>query len=128
MHLRVEQSAWNFWPYFFGVVAIGVILTGMFNTAGGSLLIAFLFHAQMNGPGWPDAQPWDMVCFVLVAIGVVWVHQHTMLRRDTGCTGALLGDDPAVTETATSFEQRSSGQRLDPTATTPRPPRGGEPR
>ena len=55
-----KQSAWSFWPFFFGVVAIGVILTPMFNAAGGSLLVAVLFHAQMNGPAWPDAQPWDM--------------------------------------------------------------------
>ena len=50
------------------VVAISVILTPMFNAARGSLLVAALFHAQMNGPAWPDAQPWDMLGFVLVAV------------------------------------------------------------
>ena len=53
------QSAWPFGPYFIGVVAITVILTPMFNAARGSILIAALYHFQMNGPAWPDAQPWD---------------------------------------------------------------------
>ncbi|WP_123919521.1 hypothetical protein [Georgenia muralis] len=52
-----KQSAWDFWPFFFGVIAISVILTPMFNAARGSLLVAFVFHAQMNNPLWPDAQP-----------------------------------------------------------------------
>jgi membrane protease YdiL (CAAX protease family) len=89
-----KQSAWSFWPYFFGVIAIGVILTALFNAAGGSLLIAFLFHAQMNGPAWPDAQPWDMVGFVLVALVVVWAKREAMLRRGSGSTDVLLGPAP----------------------------------
>ena len=90
-----KQSAWSFWPFFFGVVAIAVILTPMFNAAGGSLLVAALFHAQMNGPAWPDAQPWDMLGFVLVAIVVVWVNRATMLRRGSGATDVLMrGDEP----------------------------------
>ena len=89
-----KQSAWSFWPYFFGVIAIGVILTAMFNAAAGSLLIAFLFHAQMNGPAWPDAQPWDMVGFVLVALVVVWANRHTMLGNARGATDVLLTPEP----------------------------------
>jgi hypothetical protein len=89
-----KQSAWSFWPYFFGVIAIGVILTAMFNAAAGSLLIAFLFHAQMNGPAWPDAQPWDMVGFVLVALVVVWANRHTMLGTARGSTDVLLTPEP----------------------------------
>ncbi len=89
-----KQSAWSFWPYFFGVIAIGVILTALFNAAGGSLLIAFLFHAQMNGPAWPDAQPWDMAGFVLVALAVVWANRAAMLRTGSGSTDVLLADGP----------------------------------
>ena len=107
-----KQSAWSFWPYFFGVIAIGVILTAMFNAAGGSLLIAILFHAQMNGPAWPDAQPWDMVGFVLVAITVVWFNRHTMLRRDSGATAVLLGEEPGTDESGVPPTQTSLGPRL----------------
>jgi uncharacterized protein len=93
-----KQSAWSFWPYFFGVIAIGVILTAMFNAASGSLLVAFLFHAQMNGPAWPDAQPWDMVGFVVVALLVVWANRATMLRRGSGSTDVLLADQAFADE------------------------------
>jgi membrane protease YdiL (CAAX protease family) len=94
-----KQAAWSFGPYVVGVVAIGVILTAMFNAAAGSLLIAFLFHAQMNGPAWPDAQPWDMFGFAVVAVVVVWVNRAHMLRRGEGATSILLlpasaGSDP----------------------------------
>ncbi|HEY0646013.1 MAG TPA: type II CAAX endopeptidase family protein [Nocardioides sp.] len=85
-----KQSAWSFGPFFLGVVAISVILTAMFNAAHGSLLVAVLFHAQMNGPAWPDAQPWDMYGFVLVAVLVVLLNRRTMLARGSGSTDVLL--------------------------------------
>ena len=91
-----KQAAWSIGPFFLGVVAISVILTGMFNAARGSLLVAALFHAQMNGPAWPDAQPWDMFGFVLVAVAVVWLNRHTMLSRGTGATDVLWSGDGPV--------------------------------
>jgi uncharacterized protein len=42
------QSAWAFGPYFLGMVSICMILTTLFNAARGSLLVAFLFHFQVN--------------------------------------------------------------------------------
>ncbi|WP_374457423.1 CPBP family intramembrane glutamic endopeptidase [Nocardioides sp.] len=86
-----KQSAWSFGPFFLGVVAISVILTAMFNAARGSLLVAVLFHAQMNGPAWPDAQPWDMYAFVAVAVLVLLVNRRSMLTRGSGATDVLLG-------------------------------------
>ena len=47
---RQSQSAWSFGPYLVAVVAISVIVTPMFNAAGGSILIAALFHFQVNNP------------------------------------------------------------------------------
>ena len=94
-----KQAAWNFWPFFFGVIAISVILTPMFNAAGGSLFVAVLFHAQMNGPAWPDAQPWDMLGFVLVAVIVTWVNRNTMLHRGGGAT-AVLADEATAEPSA----------------------------
>ena len=89
-----KQAEWNFAPFFFGVVAISVILTPMFNAARGSLLIAVIFHAQMNGPAWPDAQPWDMLGFVIVAIVVVLVNRKSMLTRGAGAANVLLAAVP----------------------------------
>jgi hypothetical protein len=66
----------------------------MLNAAGGSLLVAVLFRAQMNGPAWPDAQPWAMVGFVLGAVVVTWVNRRTMLDRDAGAPQVLAVDRP----------------------------------
>ncbi|WP_262107928.1 CPBP family intramembrane glutamic endopeptidase [Arthrobacter sp. Marseille-P9274] len=84
-----KQSEWEFLPFFFGVVAISVILTPMFNAARGSLLVAFLFHAQMNNPVWPDAQPWDMWLFVTAALVVAVVNRKALFDRSMGATGIL---------------------------------------
>lgn len=84
------QSAWSFGPYFVAVVAISLILTPMFNAARGSLLIAVLYHFQMNNPAWPDAQPWDTLLFAAVAFGVVLLNRKAMLLRDGVVTEVLM--------------------------------------
>lgn len=84
------QSNWSFPAFFLGVVAISVIMTPMFNAAGGSLLVMVLFHFQTNGPAWPDAQPWDSVIFVAVAAVVVFLNRGTMFRRGSGATDVLM--------------------------------------
>jgi hypothetical protein len=84
------QSSWSFPAFFIGVVAISVIMTPMFNAAGGSLLIPVLFHFQVNGPAWPDAQPWDTVVYVLAAGIVVLLNRRTMFRRGGGATDVLM--------------------------------------
>lgn len=83
------QSSWSFPAFFFGVVALSVIITPMFNAAGGSILVAVLFHFQVNGPLWPDAQPWDTILFAVVALVVVWWNRHTMFDRKAGATQLL---------------------------------------
>ena len=91
-----KQSGWAFWPFFLGVVAISVILTPMFNAARGSLLVAALFHAQMNNPVWPEAQPWDMWVFVTVAVVVAVVNRKALLDRDTAATAIVMSKDDAA--------------------------------
>lgn len=84
------QSAWSFGPYFIGVVAISIILTPLFNTARGSLLIAALYHFQMMNPAFPDAQPWDILLYVIAAAVVVWLNRSMMFRRGAGVTEVLM--------------------------------------
>jgi hypothetical protein len=85
------------------VVAISVILTPMFNAAGGSLLVAALFHFQMNGPAWPDAQPWDTLVFVAVAVVVVLLNWKAMLTREGAVTGVLMpGEERTLEEARTT--------------------------
>lgn len=88
------QSAWSFGPFFLGVVAISVILTPFFNASRGSLLVAVLYHFQMMNPIWPDAQPWDNLIYVAIAILILFFNRRKMFQRGTGVTDVLmpLGD------------------------------------
>jgi membrane protease YdiL (CAAX protease family) len=89
------QSGWIFGPYVLGVLALSVLVTPMFNTARGSILIAALFHFQMNGPAWPDAQPWENYLFALAAVVVVLLNRRAMLSHVAAVTAVLLDGDEA---------------------------------
>lgn len=105
------QSAWSFGPYFIAVVAISVILTPMFNAARGSILIAALFHFQVNGPIWPDAQPWDTLVFVAAAVIVVIVNRKSMLTREGAVTEVLMPEPEGAGQreaTAPKASERAS--------------------
>jgi membrane protease YdiL (CAAX protease family) len=84
------QSAWSFGPYFIGCIALSIILTPMFNAARGSLLIACLYHFQLNGPIWPDAQPWDTLVFAIAAVVIVMLNRRMMLTREGAVTDVLM--------------------------------------
>jgi hypothetical protein len=84
------QSAWPFGPYFIGVLSIAVILTPMFNAARGSVFIAALYHFQMNGPAWPDAQPWDSIVFAAAAFLVVLLNRRAMFTREEAVTDVIM--------------------------------------
>lgn len=83
------QSAWSFGPFFFGLLAITVILTPLFNAARGSLLIPILYHLQVMNPIFPDAQPWDSYLLVIVAVIVVIINRRQMFQRGSGVTEVL---------------------------------------
>jgi membrane protease YdiL (CAAX protease family) len=93
------QNAWSFGPYLLGVLALSVIITPLFNAAQGSILMAALFHFQVNGPAWPDAQPWENYLFAVVAIAVVILNRKAMLTPTNAVTDVLMADTGAdVTE------------------------------
>lgn len=83
------QSEWGFIPFFLGSVAASVVLTPLFNASGGSVLLAALFHFQMNNPLTPDAQPFDMYLWVLVAGVVVWLNRAALFRREGDVTDVI---------------------------------------
>ena len=82
----VPQSAWAFFPFFIGSIALGVIVTPLFNASRGSILLPLLMHWQLNNPIFPDAAPHDTVFFVLAAIIVVLLNRKSMLGRDGAST------------------------------------------
>lgn len=83
------QSAWEIGPYVIGVLALSVLVTPMFNAASGSILVPALFHWQMNGPAWPEAQPWENYIFALLAIIIVVLNRKTMTKLGEGSTEVL---------------------------------------
>ncbi|WP_300574036.1 CPBP family intramembrane glutamic endopeptidase [Phenylobacterium sp.] len=83
------QSAWDFSPFVLGAMAISVILTPLFNTSGGSLALAMLFHFQLNNPLWPDAQPLDSVVFAGVAAIVTVLNRKTLFGRAGAVTRVI---------------------------------------
>lgn len=78
-----------FGPVFFAIVAASVIMTAMFNASRGSLLVSFVFYAQVNGALWPHAQPWDTWLLVVAAVVVVVVNRRAMLDRGQGVTSVI---------------------------------------
>lgn len=97
------QSAWSFAPYFVGGVAASLILTVLFNNSRGSLLIAVLFHFQMNNPIWPDAQPWDNFLLACVAVAIVWFSRRTMFQRNLGITDILMPGQEDMVDASQPF-------------------------
>jgi len=85
------QSGWGFMPFLVGSICLSVIVTPLFNAAGGSILLAVLYHFQANNPLWPDAQPYDTVILVFVAVAVIWLNRRTMLVRGAGSTVVIPG-------------------------------------
>lgn len=83
------QAAWGFLPFFAGSVACSVILTAFFNNARGSILLAMLFHFQMNNPLFPDAQPYDMYLFVAAALVIVWINKRALFNRKSAITEVI---------------------------------------
>ncbi|MFH2107428.1 MAG: CPBP family intramembrane glutamic endopeptidase [Chrysiogenia bacterium] len=83
------QSTWSFAPFFAGAVAISVIVTRLFNSARGSILLPMLFHFQLINPIWPDAQPYDTYLLLVIAVLLVWFHRKSMFTREGAVTEVI---------------------------------------
>jgi hypothetical protein len=62
----------------------------MFNAARGSILVAALFHFQMNNPAWPPAQPWENFVWATVAVVIVLLNRRRIVSGDGAVTEALM--------------------------------------
>ena len=87
------QSGWSFTPFFFGNIALAVIVTPLFNASRGSILLPMLFHYQLINPLWPDAQPYDIYFFAAVAVLATWINRDTMFTRTGAVTEVIPGED-----------------------------------
>lgn len=86
------QSGWSFTPFFFGNIALAVIVTPLFNASKGSILWPMLFHYQLINPLWSDAQPYDIYFFLVVAVGITWLNRDTMFSRAGAVTEVIPGE------------------------------------
>ena len=84
-----QQSAWSFTPFFAGTVTISLIVTALFNTLRGSILLPALMHFQLMNPIWPDAQPYDTYLLVGTAVLVVWFNRKAMFSREDAVTEVI---------------------------------------
>jgi len=91
------HSEWMFLSFFVGVISLSVIMTALFNASRGSILIAGLFHFQINNPLWPDGKPWDVVLFTVTAVIIVGLYRQKMLSREDSITGVLMPDEAEET-------------------------------
>ena len=87
-----EQSTWSFAPFFAGTIAISLIMTQLFNSSGGSILLAGLMHFQLMNPIWPDAQPYDTYILALFAIVLIFVKRKDMFSRQSGVKDILIAN------------------------------------
>ena len=83
------QGAWSFTPFFFGAVALSVIVTALFNRSKGSIFLPMLFHFFINNPIWPNAQPYDTYLFMAAASMVIWFNRKTMFTREDAVTRVI---------------------------------------
>lgn len=77
----VVFADWQFLPFFVGNVVLAILVTPMFNSARGSLLLPVLFHWQLINPFWPDAQPLDTWILVALAAAVTWWQRDRLFTR-----------------------------------------------
>ena len=90
------HAEWTFVAFFVGVISLSVIMTALFNSSRGSLIIAVLFHFQINNPIWPDGKPWDFLLFSILAVIIVVLNRGKMMTRKNGITEVLMpGDEKA---------------------------------
>jgi membrane protease YdiL (CAAX protease family) len=104
----LQYGSWSAVPFFGGVIVLSVILTPLFNSAGGSLLIAYLYHFQMMNPIIPDAQPWENLLFALAAVVIVVLNRRTMFKKGAGVTEVLMPErDSEITYEADETTKNS---------------------
>jgi len=84
-----QQSEWSFSAFFAGCLAISVIVTALFNSSHGSILLSAFFHFQLMNPIFPDAQPYDTYMLMVVASLVVWRNRQRMFTKEGAVTEVI---------------------------------------
>lgn len=84
-----QQSEWSFMAFFAGCLAISIIVTALFNSSHGSILLSALFHFQLMNPIFPDAQPYDTYLLIAVASLIVLRNGKGMFTKENSITEVI---------------------------------------
>lgn len=84
-----QQSNWSFAPFFAGCIALSVIVTPLFNSSGGSILLSAFFHFMVMNPVFPDAEPYDTYILLIVATFIAWNNRKTMFTKNEAVTSVI---------------------------------------
>ncbi len=101
------QNAWSFTPFLAGTISLSVIVTALFNSSKGSILLPAFFHFQMINPIWPDAQPYDNFLFIAVAVLCVWINRKSMFSKE-GSIKTVIPPDGVPVEAGPSEKKADS--------------------
>jgi len=94
----VVFAEWDFMTFFVGSITLAILITPIFNSSRGGLLLPILFHWQLIIPFWPDAQPWDTRILVVITALVVWTNRKTMFSRQGAVTQVIPDQDQLSAE------------------------------
>ena len=88
----VPQGSLSFPPFFIAAVAISLIITPLFNSSGGSILLPAMIHWQLNTPLIPNVEPYNTVVFAVAAAAIIWINRKTMFDKSIGVTVVIPGE------------------------------------
>ena len=88
----VPQGSLSFLPFFIAAVAISLIITPLFNSSGGSILLPAVMHWQLNTPLIPNVEPYNTVVFAVAAAVIIWINRKTMFDKSIGVTEVIPGE------------------------------------
>ena len=92
----VPQGGLSFLPFFIAAIAISLIITPMFNSSGGSILLPALMHWQLNTPLIPNVEPYNTWVFSAAAVVIVWINRKTMFDKSSGVTVVIPEEGQAL--------------------------------
>lgn len=87
----VVYENWSFLPFLLGNITLAILVTPIFNSARGSILVPMLFHWQLINPFWPDAQPWDTWILIGIVAVVAFWKRDEMFSREGAVTQVIPG-------------------------------------
>ena len=77
-------------------VAISLIITPLFNSSGGSILLPAMMHWQLNTPLIPNVEPYNTVVFAVAAAVIIWINRKAMFDKSIGVTVVIRGKRPVA--------------------------------